>query len=146
MEFSIHEHYPAEIHLDVHLVNGQRIYFTSDNVMQRAMEAPRVTTLMAFFNLCNEDAFAQTLLYNEIMEYYTWQKGQKWQRRKQGSAVPNYQYIKKSDAKGRVYSVHTSHFECFCLRILLHNVRGPKSFEDIRTVMGLHIIHFEKLA
>ena len=33
--------------------------------------------------------------------------------------------------------MHPSQFECFCLRILLHNVRGPKSFEDIRTVDGV---------
>ena len=35
--------------------------------------------------------------------------------------------------------MHLSQFECFCLRILLHNVRGPKSFEDIITVDG--VIH-----
>ena len=37
---------------------------------------------------------------------------------------------------GRVYTVHPRDRECFYLRILLHNRRGPTSFEDIRTVEG----------
>ena len=35
---------------------------------------------------------------------------------------------------GRVYPVHPSQMEAFCLRILLFKVPGPKSYEDLRTI------------
>ncbi|GFV99038.1 ATP-dependent DNA helicase [Trichonephila clavipes] len=58
LSFPIHERHPTVIHLAVHLENGQRVYFTADNV------------------------------------------------------------------------------QCFYLRLLLINIRGPISFQDLRTVNG----------
>ena len=46
--------------MDVHLENGQRVYF--DHRERKRVENPRNTTLMAFFKLCQEDNFAKTLL------------------------------------------------------------------------------------
>ncbi|GFQ88172.1 uncharacterized protein TNCT_263741 [Trichonephila clavata] len=63
LSFSIHERYPTVVHLAVHLENGQRVYFTSENVRPRAM-SPLPTTLTEFFTLCRNDAFARTLLYS----------------------------------------------------------------------------------
>ncbi|CAI6359516.1 unnamed protein product [Macrosiphum euphorbiae] len=40
------------------------------------------------------------------------------------------------DALGRLYTVHPNNLECFYLRLLLLNVRGPTSFEELRTVDG----------
>ena len=40
--------------------------------------------------------------------------------------------VKSCDTIGRVYTVHPSAFECFCLRLLLHVVKGPASFGDLR--------------
>lgn len=37
---------------------------------------------------------------------------------------------------GRVYTVHPNNQECFYLRLLLHVVKGPKSFVNLRTVDG----------
>ena len=58
-------------HLDIHLENEQRVYFTTENAVQRA-EAPQDTTLTAFFKLSTQDEFARTLLYNQVPKYYTW--------------------------------------------------------------------------
>ena len=58
------------------------------------------------------------------------------EKRKQGDQVEGYPDIRNTDIIGRVYTVHPNQFECFCLRILLHNVRGPMSFEHLRTVNG----------
>jgi hypothetical protein len=136
LNFPIHERFPTVTHLSVHLENGQRVYFTSSNVMEHA-QFPQETTLTAFFKLCVEDDFAQTLLYHEVPKYYTWNTGnKKWNRRRLGLDVPQHPGIKSSDALGRVYTVHPNNSECFHLRLLLHEVRGPKSFEDLRTFQG----------
>ena len=33
--------------------------------------------------------------------------------------------------------VHISNFECYCLRLLLHNIKGQASFNDLKTVNGV---------
>ncbi|CAF4918926.1 unnamed protein product [Pieris macdunnoughi] len=97
---------------------------------------PRKTTLLAFFELCNEDEFAKTLLYHEIPQYFTWANN-KFTRRKRGENVVGHPGIKKDAALGRVYGVHPSQSECFYLRMLLHHVRGPTSFPHWKTVDGV---------
>ncbi|KAI8793829.1 ATP-dependent DNA helicase pif1 [Biomphalaria glabrata] len=42
-----------------------------------------------------------------------------------------------SDALGRVYTVHPTNAECFYLRMLLHVVKGPTSFTNLKTVEGV---------
>lgn len=39
-----------------------------------------------------------------------------------------------TDALGRIYTVHPNYAECYYLRLLLINVRGPTSFQSLRTV------------
>ncbi|XP_068628087.1 uncharacterized protein [Battus philenor] len=135
--FPIHERHPTVIHLAVHLENGQRVYFTASNATQRA-ETPPATTLTSFFAICQSDQFARTLLYSEMPRYYTWNASSKnFQRRKQGDAVPGYPDVRSTDALGRMYTVHPKNDECFYLRLLLVNVRGPTSFETLRTVNGV---------
>ncbi|GFX56830.1 ATP-dependent DNA helicase [Trichonephila clavipes] len=109
LSFPIHERHPTVVHLVVHLENGQRVYFTADNVRARALVSP-ATTLTAFYSLYQDDLFAKTLLYSEVPKFYTGNAStKKFQRRKQ---------------------------ECFYLRLLLINIRGPISFQDLRTVNG----------
>ncbi|KAJ8723199.1 hypothetical protein PYW08_003111 [Mythimna loreyi] len=73
LAFSIHDRHPTVMHLDVHLENGQRIYFDPYNVTER-LENPRQTTLLAFFKLCEVDQFARSLTYDEVPSYYTYDK------------------------------------------------------------------------
>ena len=134
LDFPIHERHPTVVHLAVHLENGQRVYFTEDNLYERVNDPPR-TTLTAFFLLCQKDDFAKTLLYCNVPKYYTWDaSGKVFKRRVQGIAVVDYPDVRETDALGRVYTVHHNNFECFFLRLLLHTVRGPTSFEALRTV------------
>ena len=136
LDFPIHERHPTVVHLAVHLENGQRVFFTEDNLHERVNEPPK-TTLTAFFLLCQEDDFAKTLLYCDVPKYYTWNvSGKVFKRRIQGAVVLGHPTIKSTDALGRVYTVHPNNFECFFLRLLLHTVRGPISFEALRTVNG----------
>ncbi|GBP33831.1 hypothetical protein EVAR_25433_1 [Eumeta japonica] len=90
ISFQIHERYPTVVYLAVHLENGQRVYFTEANAAQRA-ERPPSTTLTSFFAMCEADPFAATLMYVEMPKYYTWnQSTKKFQRRKQGTPVPDW--------------------------------------------------------
>ncbi|GBP61498.1 hypothetical protein EVAR_34735_1 [Eumeta japonica] len=136
LSFPIHERHPPVIHLDIHLEGGQRIYFNPENVTER-LESPRRTTLLAFFNLCETDAFAKTLLYHEVPSFYTYNKQQCiFNRRRRGTVVVGEAGIFKEHIIGRVYTVHPNNSECFYfyLRLLLHVVRGPTSFAELRKV------------
>ncbi|XP_044592333.1 uncharacterized protein LOC123270358 [Cotesia glomerata] len=134
--FPIHERYPTVTHLAVHLENGQRVYFTEANAAQKA-EKPPTTTLTSFFEMCTKDPFAKTLFYSEMPRYFTWNASSKqFHRRKNGKPVPGYPDVYSTDALGRIYTVHPNNNECFYLRLLLINVRGPTSFQSLRTVNG----------
>ncbi|XP_050338078.1 uncharacterized protein LOC126764437 [Bactrocera neohumeralis] len=134
--FPLHERHPVVVHLAVHLENGQRVYFTTENIQQRAAQ-PLATTLTAFFRLCETDTFARSLLYTDVSQYYTWNTSSKeFQRRKQGTAVDGHPGIYSTDALGRMYTIHPNNAECFYLRLLLMNVQGPRSFEYLKIVDG----------
>ncbi|GFS96142.1 ATP-dependent DNA helicase [Trichonephila clavipes] len=136
LSFPIHERHPTVVHLAVHLENGQRVYFTADNVRARAL-VPPATTLTAFYSLCQDDLFAKTLLYSKVPKFNTWNAStKKFQRRKQGKAVEGHTNLYSSDALRRLYTVHPNNTECFYLRLLLINIRGPISSQDLRTVNG----------
>ena len=135
--FPIQERYRTVVQLGVHLENGQRIYFTPGNLQQQ-LQAPPHTTLTAFFHLCQQDAFAKTLLYCDVPRYYTWNGSRKqFQRRKQGSMVEGHPGVRATQALGHVYTVHPSSSKCFYLRMLFHVVRGPTSFANLKTVNGV---------
>ena len=134
--FPQHKRWPPVFQLSVHLENGQRVYFTEENVAN-VVAHPRDTHLTAFFKLCQQDDFARTLLYSEVTHFYKWiDKERVWVRRKQGKAVEGYPGVKRVVNLSRVYTVHPRQQECYYLRLLLFHVRGPTSFENLRTVDG----------
>ncbi|XP_074115778.1 ATP-dependent DNA helicase PIF1-like [Cotesia typhae] len=133
--FQIHDRFPSVMHLAVHLENGQRIYYNQQNVIEKIINPPK-TTLMSFFELCQVDNFAKTLLYVEVPAYYVW-KNNKFLRRRKGKKVPGFLGIKKDQVLGRVYTVHPGNAECYYLRLLLHEVRGPTSFLALKTFDGV---------
>lgn len=136
-EFPLHERHPSVVQLAVHLENGQRVYFNEQTALQTATNDPPSTTLTAFFKLCREDEFARNLLYSNVPQFYTWDSGQKtWKRRKRGTKIEG-QDICEAQTIGRVYTISPRQGECFFLRLLLHNVTGPRSFDELKTVNGL---------
>lgn len=141
LSFSIHERYPAVVHLAVHLENGQRVHFTTDNILEKITNPP-CTTLLAFFELCQRDEFAKTLIYHEVPSYYVW-NNKNFIRRKRGQDVEGWPEVKKDSALGRVYTIHPNNTECYHLRMLLHVVRGPTSFEHLKSVNGVILPTFQ---
>ncbi|KAL4092359.1 hypothetical protein QTP88_026879 [Uroleucon formosanum] len=136
--FHIHDRYPAYPHLDVHLENGQCVYFTANNVA----ENPQTTTLQAFFQICQTDNFARTLVYPQVASYYAW-KNKNFVRRKQGQNVEGWPGIKKDTTLGRVYTIHPNNVECYHLRFLLHYVKGPTSYSFLKTVNNIEYLTFQ---
>ena len=142
LDFPIQQRYPAIIQLAVHLENGQRIYFTENNIRERIHTPPK-TMLTSYLHLCGIDEFAKSILYQEILQYYTCQVSSKsWKRRLHGDRVSDGLF--KSEAIGRIYSVHPKNLECFYLRLLLTTVRGAVSLEDIKTEDGFICTTFKK--
>jgi len=83
LEFQIHERDPTVVHLE----NGQKVYFTEQNIQDRTTNSSN-TALTAIFQLCQTDDFARTLMYTDIPTYYTWNATQKnFERRKRFKAV-----------------------------------------------------------
>ena len=120
-KYDIHQHEPAVLPLGVHLPDEHIIYFDEDLPVQ---PTDKDTTLIAFFKLCDVNELAKTLLYVEVPNHFIW-KGSKWQPRKTAEK-----------AIGRVYAVSPKLEECFCLRLLLFEVKGPTSYEFLRTYEG----------
>ncbi|GFX12678.1 ATP-dependent DNA helicase [Trichonephila clavipes] len=46
---------------------------------------------------------------------------------------------------GRIYTVHVSNFECYCLRMLLNVIQGPTNFLDLKTVDGQEFETFRQV-
>jgi PIF1-like helicase/Helitron helicase-like domain at N-terminus len=134
LNFPVHDRYPSVHHLSVHLEDGQRVVFHPQNVRQTIQE-PQHTTLTAFFQLCIRDDFAKTIFYVEVPRYFTWLTGNKtWKKRVRGGVVEGNDDVRSSPALGRVYTVHPNSGEIFYLRLLLHTIKGPTSFQALRTL------------
>ncbi|GFY24074.1 ATP-dependent DNA helicase [Trichonephila clavipes] len=54
---------------------------------------------------------------------------------KKGVPLADFPGYVTDNALGRVYTVHPNNREAFHMRLLLHHVRGPISFEDLKTVI-----------
>jgi len=102
----------------------------SHTVIRLPVHMPRPnqedSMLDGFFNLCEQDPRARDYLYHDIPLDYCWIAGaRRWQRRVRNASVVPRMYIVSPAAGERYY-----------LRLLLASVRGPTSFEDLRTVDG----------
>ena len=118
--FEGHDRNPTIVHLAIYLENGQRIYFTENNI-QEVVNNPRDTTLTAFFKLCAQDDFAKTLRHDRVLSYYTWNQSSKtFQRRKQGTAIDGFPGVKKRMllAESTWFIPTTANafiWECYCI-------------------------------
>ncbi|XP_057322519.1 uncharacterized protein LOC130665907 [Microplitis mediator] len=118
--------------LPVHLPNQQSITINDDcnvNDIQEALQ--KQTMLIDYFSLNQRDPSARQYIYSDIPYHYVFKKNNDtnvscWQPRKR-----HFNVI------GRMYSVSPSQIELFHLRLLLINIKGATSFEELRTVNGV---------
>lgn len=118
--------------LPVHLPDEQTIFFLADEDLQNVVA--RETKLTGFFNLCQREEAARQYFYTQIPEFYTWNKGEWTQRRRFANTI------------GRMYTVNPQDRERYFLRLLLLHVKGPRSFEHLRTVDGTVYASFQETA
>ena len=127
-EYPMHEEDPSVTSLAIHLENEQPVYFDPESNAEEIQQTLDNTysTLMGFFkyNLTHDDG--RNYLYQEFPSHYIWKNKERiWQARKKGYAV------------GRMYYCTPTAGERFFLRLLLTVVRGPTSFENLKTVNGV---------
>ena len=127
--------------LPVHLKDGQSTIFEEDNVQQAVARGPRQTELLACFDLNSGlgvdpavQQLAQTLKYSDLPKHFKFQKGV-WIKRKR--PVPDEVKTAFTTSKpviGRMHNVPIKDAELYSLRSLLLHVKGPQSYEHLRTV------------
>ncbi|XP_022024354.1 uncharacterized protein LOC110924672 [Helianthus annuus] len=123
----VHYRYPAAMRLPFHLPGQQNVVYGADDDIDNVLSKPSVASSIFVkwmkLNETNEDA--RKLTYVEFPSKFVWiLKDRCWQIRK------SYQCV------GRIHSVCPALGEPYFLRILLNKVKGPRSFEEIRTVNG----------
>ncbi|XP_028768731.1 uncharacterized protein LOC114726322 [Neltuma alba] len=126
--FDIHHRYPAVERLSFHLPNQQYVVYSNDDDLAELVNKPRVyeSMFLAWMQENVKDTFARTLTYSEFPQHYVYQRTKRvWKRREKGFSI------------GRITYTPPSSGELYYLRILLTKVKGPMSYEDIRTVNGI---------
>ena len=139
MEFSMGQISPTIYRLPVHLPEQNTValnpaYHTIDSLDHERLRQSKLTE---WFNLNRKAQEAESegnplpvdprrYRYDECPEHYTWiHKDRIWKHRQRGHAV------------GRIYFVSPRSGDLFFLRLLLNNVAGATSYEDLCTFQGV---------
>lgn len=136
-EYPVHEEYPPVEHLAVHLPDQQLVSWpeTHNDDQLRAHLERSASTLTAFFKYNATSALGRHLLYQDFPSQFVYVKATRtWQPRQRGTAI------------GRMYFCNPLQGERYYLRLLLTVVRGPASFEDLRTLDGVVYPTFQAAA
>src|SRR5271169_1879717 len=126
----MNQHFPSVTRLQLHLPEMQMVRFNPDqetaNSIIKRKDIHKMT-LNAFFNLCHtQRELTRDLLYADCPSKFTCDlKSKVWNLQKN-----NHEVI------GRVTFCPPSAGERYYLRMLLYAVKGPISFEDMKTYNG----------
>ncbi|XP_035830876.1 uncharacterized protein LOC110866786 [Helianthus annuus] len=120
---------PSVMRLPFHLPGQQTVCFGPDEDINQVLNKPSVNSSMFLAwmqrNQDPNDHVARTLTYVQFPRFYVWKLDKRiWVPRIKGKTI------------GRIHSVSPSTGEAYYLRILLNKVKGPTSFDDIKTVNG----------
>ncbi|XP_057250107.1 uncharacterized protein LOC104905070 [Beta vulgaris subsp. vulgaris] len=122
----------------IHLPNAQTVQFKPQEQLAGivADDTRTRTSLTEFFKMNATHDDASQFLYSEFPEHYVWTASAKtWTKR-----------VQKKIVVGRLTFVVPAEGERYFLRLLLTHVRGPKSFDDLRTVNGYLCASFQETA
>ncbi|XP_018480006.1 uncharacterized protein LOC108851076 [Raphanus sativus] len=120
--------------LTFHLEGDQPVIFRKGDSVRSVIDRVKQskTMFLAWFDCCRKYPEARLLTYAELPTLFIYDaKAFEWKRRKKGFAI------------GRLAHVSPSAGELYFLRILINKVRGPQSYDDLKTVNGVVLASFE---
>ena len=133
--FDIHYRSISVLRLSFHLPGKRNCTFREDEELHKVVQREKFkqSQLEAFFQLNQKDTNARKLTYDEIPRYYVWNESESvWTVRKKGTQI------------GRLLFTHHTSGEIWYLRLLLTKVRGPTSFNHLKTVNGVFCATFKE--
>ncbi|CAF2140003.1 BnaA02g16960D [Brassica napus] len=120
--------FKGEEKLVVHLEGEHNITIKDMDNLGRVIQKPGIekTMFTEWMVQCRTSAFARTLTYVQIPEFFPWNNSSKvWSERKRGTSI------------GRVVTVHPASGDRYYLRILINKVKGPRSYTELKTFNGV---------
>ncbi|XP_022888792.1 uncharacterized protein LOC111404232 [Olea europaea var. sylvestris] len=114
-------------HINVEICSSIKVvkYFYVENFFLSTYQ--KFIQLFILYNftlkIINKNEFARTLLYKDFSAHFVWNGYKKiWTPRKQQLVI------------GRIVTANPSEGERYFLRILLNHIKGPTSFDDLKTL------------
>ncbi|XP_020962284.1 uncharacterized protein LOC107606362 isoform X4 [Arachis ipaensis] len=123
--YNIHYRDPSVVRLGFHLPNEQNVVFKDHENLDDVLRETSVkeSMFLGWFQANKDYTEARTLTYAELPTKFVWKaKERVWLPRKTHFVI------------GRIFYVPLGSGERYYLRLLLNFVKGPTSFEDIRTI------------
>ncbi|XP_010495644.1 PREDICTED: uncharacterized protein LOC104772765 [Camelina sativa] len=129
LAYPIHYRQTAVVPLTFHEEGKQPIYYREGESAQNIMDRDSLdeSQFIALFELNKPDEEARKLLYEEIPSKFIWDGKEKYFFRRKT----------RTFAIGRINYVPLTIDDAYHLRILLNSIRGPTSFDHIKTVNGV---------
>lgn len=115
---------PSVFRLQIHLPGQQNVTFKGTSSLSNIInDEQKKMMLTEYFESNKIDPDARNYTYREFSQHYIWNNtARKWTKRCQGKAI------------GRIYAVSPSKGERYYLRLLLNNVKGAISFNDLKII------------
>ncbi|XP_022014702.1 uncharacterized protein LOC110914199 [Helianthus annuus] len=135
LAFPIHYSFPSVMKLTFHTPNQHLLTLRDSDSLPALLnrDGIRDTMFTQWFALNNRHEAARELTYAEIPTRYVWQEDNKvWKTRLERTAI------------GRIVYCNPAAGPKYYLRMLLGIVRGPRSFEEIKTVDGVVYATFKE--
>lgn len=124
-EFNLHGRNPSVERLQYHLQNQHIVVFNDDDSLTSILKRPEIekTMLTEWFVANRQCPEARDLRYVDFPVHWTWKSKEKVRSKRKGGRCI-----------GRLYYAHPTAGERYYLRMLLHVMRGPTCYEDLKTV------------
>lgn len=133
--FDINYRDPSVERLNFHLEGEEPIVFEDDEDLEDVLNKPHIrdTKFLAWMDANKKYPEAKDLTYGEFPLKFTWKANQrKWSPRQRGTSV------------GRIQFVSPGSGEKFYLRTLLNYVKGPTSYDEIKTIKNIQYKTFKE--
>ncbi|CDF40386.1 ATP dependant DNA helicase [Chondrus crispus] len=134
--FDIVDRNPPVVRLTVHLPNHHTVYFEEGREQEAALRPASGTKLTEWFKANEKYPSARHLRYHKFTRYFTWKTRTKsWTYDFSGTGA---------NVVGRIYTVSPREGERYFLRLLLTQVPGATSFENLRNIDGEQCTSFRQ--